>query len=293
MPRLPHRPPPRLLGAGPCLAVALGLLVGCGGSDSAVEHKAARDAGLQTTVAPAEARPSVAVRGMSARAQYAAFARAVNLQAADVPGFTKARGHPHEGRGERSLEAACGMSLPSARGLETFPSARFEAGPAAYKEHAGSEVQIAASPAAARAYVGAEQRIFSEPRLRGCLGHAFAREMTASAERLPRARLRVLHSQAEVKALTTTPAPVGAEASGGAAIGVVMTLTTSGSANESGVRLTVFITGRYFSFGRAIVTLSTWAFDTGFPQALESQLLASLGHRASVESRRYPAIRAA
>ena len=86
------------------------------------------------------------------------------------------------------------------------------------------------------------------------------------------------------------PRPAGAEASGAVAIGVRAVLRVATHEREADLPVSVVAAVRYFTRGRAVVTLSTWAIDTRFPSELESRLISLLAGRASAASGEYPAI---
>ena len=234
-----------------------------------------------------------AIHPASTKAQYAAFARAVNLRPGDVPGFTSHPRHREPGIGEGAFARHCHITLPSSRSLAKFSSSSFEAGPARYREHAGSEIEIGASPSAARAEVAAVERIFSNTRTRECVAAQFRREFTRSETPTPThrgLRVQLRNTEVQIKPVAT-PTPEGAEDSGGLAFGVRSLLEVSGHGRHAVVQFALVGVARYFIFGRAMVTFSTWATDTQFPPELESRLVSLLAGRASAARREYPAVR--
>ena len=275
----------------PALVVTLAALGGCAGSgtahpgrpgsaDAAIALAGAGQVGV-TTIHPA-----------GAKAQYAAFAHAVNLRSGDLPGFAS---HPHpreQGVSEGTIARACHLGGLDSRHLAKFSSSAFEAGPARYREHASSEVEIARSPGAARTGVTAVQRLVSNIRTRECLAVQYRREFTRSAgsTRTRRGlRMRLMSTEVQIKPLSVER-PAGAEVSGAFAVGVTAVLQVAAHGRKAEIPVSVVSAVRYFAVGRAIVRFSTWATDTQFPPELEKQVISLLASRASGAAREFPAL---
>lgn len=232
------------------------------------------------------------IRASSARAQYAAFARAVNLRPGDVPGFAGRPHHREGGDGDGAMLRVCHIAAPTSGTAAEFSSPSFAAGPARYREQANSDVEIERSAGAIHTAVATVQRAFSSSRTRDCLATQYRKEFVRSATptRSHRGfRTRLMNVEVQVKPFGAQR-PAGAEASGAVAIGVRAVFVVARHGREADFPVSLVAAARYFTRGRAMVTLSTWAFNTQFPPQLESRLISLLASRANVASGEYPAI---
>jgi hypothetical protein len=124
------------------LVLACGLLMACGkGSHTSPSaHAATGASGIRRT------------SGSSSRQRAIAFARAVNLRPADVPGFTPAARHQHDSARERRLEHQmlhCAGIAGASRGLVEQGSENFELKHAILDFSVSSEVTVEQSAAQA------------------------------------------------------------------------------------------------------------------------------------------------
>ena len=282
----------------PLTALLLGLAAvgGCGGG-SGVAHPAAQRPHVVSTEATTSVTRAIPVRAgathqASASAQYAAFARAVNLRAGDAPDFTSRPHGREQSLGEGLIARRCRTTDPTLRNLAKFSSSSFEAGPTRYREHTSSVVEIGPSPRAARAEVTAVERLFSNTGTRECLAaqyrSQFARSETPTQTHRG-IRMRVTGTEVQIKPFVPQTLE-RAEVSGGIALGVRSLLQVSAHGRRAVVPFSVVAAIRYFTRGRAIVTLITSATDTQFPLELESRLISLLASRASAAGRKYPAV---
>jgi len=203
-------------------------------------------------------------------AQTLAYARAVNIRAGDVPGFTAAseRDREHESPSEKHFERrflAC-AGLPghgSGRSTEAG-SPTFERKRGIVSASVSSSVSIAGSPLLA----STEARAFAGRRLRACLARAFDGLMRAERPRGAQV------GPVSVK-YGSPPAP--------------------GASGSFGLRLTADVTVRSipipfyfdllgFAYGRAEVTLFAIGLPAPFPATLEEELFSLLLRRAKARA---------
>lgn len=123
-----------------------------------------------------KARASTGAAGQLTRARALAFAHAVNLTAADVPGFkiSSKPGHGAETKAERRLEAqmlSC-VGIPAAHGgLAEAGSENFERQAPLSEQSVSSEVAVARTAASAKQGLGTIQSAHT----RACLSRYFNR----------------------------------------------------------------------------------------------------------------------
>jgi hypothetical protein len=210
--------------------------------------------------APKPAAPSVvAVPLKLTPARAAAFARAVNLTALDVPGSHRAPPTPSvETRQEESQQ--CGQG--EARAVGGGRSARLERGSELEAESISSSVIVLASAAAAQtdlAYAESPAGLRCYTKL---LSRKLARESTASVAigRVLVQRLKLL----------------------GSASGIRITARISGV--KSGLTLGLYVDAVAFQYGPAEVELYATSFVQPVPARTEQELLAVMRARARMST---------
>jgi hypothetical protein len=253
----------RLLAAISAL-LAGGLLAGCGGSGhstpSAPSHPGT--AAGHTSVPGAHGSD-----GTGAPAKALAFARAVNLRAADVPGLRAGSSHAHESAAEKRREREllrCVGSHPSSPG---GPAALVEASSRNYERQQGllsvgvsSEVTVARTPASAAGVLEA----LHSARLRGCLSRYFSLLLHGHS-----------FSGAKVGAVSIkqgAPPAHGMTGSFGLRISAPIILHA--------IPIPFYIDILGFVDGRAQVSLFTYGLPRPFPAAAEEHLFSLLLTRA-------------
>jgi len=198
------------------------------------------------------------------RAQAVAFARAVNLTAADVPGFTPSSRHEGETEPERRLQRSlrrCAGPVHFGGGLAQEQSASFELKRDVLDLGVNSEVAVARTSALA----ASELRAIREARVKDC----FSRYLDTL---LKGRRFRGARPGPVSIASGTPPAP-GARGSFG------WRITATFSAGRVTVPLYVDILG--FVLGPARVSLVSSGALRPFPAALQQRLYTLLLARAS------------
>jgi len=243
------------------LVLSSALLAACGkgGSASTASHS------------PAVAGPphGATTRGSPTRAQALAFAHAVNLTAADVPGFTPSPKQHHESpseqRLERELRACTGSGAGGSRGAVA------EAGSPDFELHRGildltvsSEVSVAQSAAQAAATLSA----IHSARVRACVSQYLGRLLKSQR-----------YAGATVTGVSiasgTPPAP---GTSGGFGWRVTATLAVRG------LHVSFYLDILGFVYGPAQVTLSSSGALRPFPSSAQEQLFSRLLLRAREHS---------
>jgi len=226
-------------------------------------------AACSTSSHPAHSGGSPAVASSAAkgapltRARALAGARAVNLTAADLPGFTgssrKDTNTTREKGYERELLLCLGPQASGAQ-LAEASSKQFELSHGILQLGASSEVSVAASPAIASAKLAAVR----SPRVRGCFARYF--------ERLLKSQRYAGAAIGPVSLASGTPPAAGT--TGGFAWRVTATL------DVRGVKVSFYLDILGFVYGPATVTLfSTGALEP-FPAAAQQRLFGLLLSRA-------------
>jgi len=234
------------------LAAAVGLslacaLAGCGGAGHA-------------------ARKGVAAAGSPStptRAQAAAFAGAVNLKPADVPGFAPSPNPHRESSRERSLQQElqrCAGPLPSGGGVLEAASPAYKLKRAVVDLSVSSEVAVARTDAVAARALSA----LNAPRVRRCFSHYL--DVLLAGERFRGAVPQ------PVSILTGTPPAPGASASFGWRV--------TASFNLKGVTVSLYSDILGFVLGPARVTLVSSGALRPFPATIQQRLYSLLLSRA-------------
>ncbi len=241
---------------------ASGALAACGTSG----HPAAATTAYPAAAKTLGAASSVTGSGSSlTKAQAQAFARAVNLTAADVPGFRVSAKHEHEHEtgAEKRLEhelTRCAGGLGSKKGIEEASSKEFQRESNALQWTVQSEVSVARSSSLA----AKELAVIRSGRTRACLAHYI--DLLFKGKRYRGATVSpVSISQG------TPPAP-GATGSVGWRITATISL--------QGIRLRFYLDILGFVDGPAEVTLLTSGIPEPFPAATEQRLFGLLLERA-------------
>ncbi len=205
---------------------------------------------------PAPAAVAIPLKLTPARA--AAFARAVNLTALDVPGSHRAPPTPSLENGQE--ESQCGQG--EAQAVGGGRSERLERGSALEAESISSTVIVLASAAAAQsdlAYAESPAGLRCYTKL---LSRKLARESTADVaiDRVVVQRLKLL----------------------GSASGVRITARISGV--KSGLSLGLYVDAVAFQYGPAEVELYATSFVQPVPARTEQELLAVMRARARMST---------
>lgn len=258
-----------------------GLLASCGNGSS---HRAVETATHTANTTGAHASPQTGTPSGTIRpptkAQAIAFARAVNLTAADVPGFKATPRHerehetPTEKRLERELTHCTGESLSAPANLVEESSKDFKLEHEILHFGVSSEVSVAQTPALA----ARELKAIRGGHVRECLSHYLdllfkyqvLKEQASPANIDPNSiSLSISHG--------TPPAP-GATGSFG------WRITATVAVHD--IKLPVYIDILGFVDGPAEVSLSSSGILRPFPAATQEHLYLLLLKRAEAQSLR-------
>jgi hypothetical protein len=239
------------------LALNGGLLTACAGAGQTAHTT--RSPGAGTTAASTDAALS--------REQAVAYAQAVNLTSADVPGFTGSAQRPQRSAREARLEHAmlsCAGSVGSESALAEVGSKDFELKRGILNLSVSSEVTVAHTAAAALRTLAS----IRDAHIREC----FSRFLDAliKGENLDGATVGPVSIQSG-----TPPAP-------GTAGGFGWRVTVPLTVHQLGVSFYLDILG--FVYGPAEVTLSSTGLVQPFPAAIEQQLFKLLLARAKAHA---------
>lgn len=262
------------------LIATAGLLAACGSSS----HSTAATVGHTTAGArtpPATGTTTGVVRPPT-KAQAIAFARAVNLTAADVPGFratsTHEHEHEHETAAEKRLEhellRCTGGVLNSRNGLAEVSSKDFKL------EHDGLGFSVSSQVAVAQtsALAAKELAAIHGVHVRGCLPHYL--NLLLKDQLLKEFKEQKLPQTAvgptSISILQGTPPAPGAAGSFGWRITATITVRN--------IRLPIYIYILGFVYGPAEVSLVSYGTLKPFPAAGQEHLYWLLLKRAKAHS---------
>ena len=253
-------PPMRRMIVILALPAAGGLLVACGSGSLVPTTTVVRAVAGRSAHAAAVAETSAAASRLFTKAQAIAFAHAVNLTAADVPGFKVSSEHEHETAAEKRLEhemLRCVGALGSnSHGIVEMSSEEFERETNTGDESVQSEVSVARTPTlATRELAG-----IRGSHVRVCLSH-YLNLLFKSHKYHGAAVSPVSISQG------TPPAP---GATGSFAWRITTTITLHS------VTIPVYIDILGFVDGPAEVSLFTAGVSRPFPAATEERLFSLL-----------------
>lgn len=248
----------RRLGAGAAVAASVVLMAGCGsgGTQSSEPASAAIHA---TDVANSSAPWRASAPITKARAL--AFARAVNLTAADVP-EAKASNRRESSDHERT---PCGLAGPQHE-LVSVPSAKLTRGTELEVEEIASAVDVVNS----ERFAAGDIAVLRSDKGRGCLEHELIRRYLDHA-------VGKRADDARIGRIQLSPLPVDAPGTTGSA-GVRITETVTYSYSETSVP--VYIDFLVFTLGPAEVTVTAVSPVQPEPEATDQQLLQLLLKRA-------------
>jgi len=241
------------------LVLSCALLAACGkgGSASTASH---------STAAATTATTGATTRGSPTRAQALAFAHAVNLTAADVPGFAPSPKQHHESASERRLE----QELRACTGSGAAGGSRgavAEAGSPDFELHRGildltvsSEVSVAQSPAQAAATLAA----IRSAHVRACVSH-YLTQLLKSQQ----------YAGASVTGVSIASGiPPAPGTTGGFGWRVTARLAVRG------LHVSFYLDILGFVYGPAQVTLSSSGAIRPFPASAQEELFSALLARA-------------
>jgi len=243
-----------------------GPLAGCGKGGPVTVTAPAHSAPTATAPAthPGGAPATPQTGGTLTKAQAQAFARAVNLKAADVPGFHVSSEHQHEPEtsAEKRLKPElrrCFGSVAETKALVESNSGKFERSAGLASQSVDSEVTVGSAALTAK-----ELGAIRGGHLPACLAHYF--ELLLKSQNLHGA------SAGPVSSKEGSPPARGMTGSFGLRFTATITLR--------GVRVPFYVDILGFADGPAEVTLSTFGLPQPFPATPEEQLFSLLLERA-------------
>jgi len=251
------------------LLAAGALLAACGSSSHAPTTTVVPAAATTRANAATAARTSASSRSFT-KAQAIAFAHAVNLTAADVPGFKVHSEHEHETAAEKRLEhemLRCVRALGShygilegSHGLVEIGSKEFGREANTGEESVQSEVTVVRTPALAAKELAAMR----SPQVRVCLSHY----------------LDLLFKSHKYHGATVSPVSIsqGTPPAPGATGSFAWRITTTIALHSVTIPIYIDIFG--FVEGPAEVSLFTAGVPQPFPAAIEERLFSLLLTRA-------------
>jgi hypothetical protein len=235
-----------------------GPLAGCGGhATTTTAHSGA----TKTTHAPGAAHAG----GTPTKAQAQAFARAVNLQAADVPGFnvSSEHEHEHETAAEKRLKPElrrCFGSAVETKGVVEAGSKKLERSAGIASESVSSEVTVAQTAALSAKELAA----IHSGRLPACLAHYFEQLL----------KTQDLHGAGVGPVSTKQGSPPAPGMTGSFGLRFTATITLHG------IRVPFYVDILGFVDGPAEVSLDTFGIPRPFPGTVEERLFSLLVERA-------------
>jgi hypothetical protein len=260
-------PVTRRLAAISVLLATGAMLAGCGKSGVVTVTSATTITTAKPQHAPAPA-PREPPSSGAARAKAQAFARAVNLRAADVPGFvTSHEGEHHESQAQRHVT----QELHECAGRQALAQGVFEAGSGEFARKASiarqgvsSQVAVAGSASAATEALAS----LRSPRVRTCLSRYFSKLLT-----------HIGSQGANVGAVTTKYGTPPAPGTGGS-----FGLRVTAIIGFRGIHLPFYIDYLSFVDGAGEISLLSLGTPVPFPANIEERLFSLLVARAKAHS---------
>jgi len=251
----------RLLGAGAAVAASAVLVAGCGSSGTQSSRPTTDPGGAPhaTDVASSSARSPASAPITKARAL--AFARAVNLTAADVP-EAKAS-HRHESQDDEHPPCGLAGSQQELAGVGSPTLTR------------GSELELEEIKSSADVVSSERFAVGDVAVLRSTAGRACLERFLSKRYLLHAVGKRAF--DAHIGQIQLSPLPVQAPGTSGSA-GLRITMTISSSESETSVP--VYIDFFVFTLGPAEVTVSAASAIQPEPEATDRQLVSLLLARA-------------
>jgi hypothetical protein len=248
------------------LLVAGALLGACGRSNPTAVSTVTVHASTSRSHTGTQQKPSPTAPGggSSAKTQALAFARAVNLTSADVPGFKSSTEHHSETgtekRRERELQSCTGTGLEAGESIaqESSPDFKLERG--ILDLSVNSEVSVARTPALA----AKELATVRSSHFRACL--------TQYLDQLFKEQDRPGTTVGPISIVQGTPPAPGAAGSFGWRITATIT--------ARGVKLPFYQDMLGFVYGSAEISLVSSGALRPFPATVEQQLFSLLLERA-------------
>ncbi|HKH79238.1 MAG TPA: hypothetical protein VJ996_04405 [Solirubrobacteraceae bacterium] len=250
--------------------LATGALLGACGSSV---HSTATTAVHRGAPTGAHAGAPAGASRPPTRAQALAFARAVNLTAADVPGLkaSKAQAHQHETAAEKELERelmhCTGASSNSGKGLAEVSSQDFKFEHGIIDLSVNSEVSVSGN-SQTPALIAKELGAIRGNHIRACLSHYL--NLLFKGQKYQGATV------SPVSILQGTPPAPGASGSFGWRITVTITV--------HGIRIPFYLDILGFGYGRAEVSLLSSGVLHPFPAAIQQRLFMLLLTRAKTHT---------
>jgi hypothetical protein len=244
-----------------------GLLVARASSSDEPTTAVVRAAVMTSASGATATESSTAAGRLTTKAQAVAFAHAVNLTAADVPGFKISLSHAHETAAEKRLEhemLRCVGALGSNHGIVEMSSGEYERETSAVDESVQSEVSVARTPALAARELAAIRGAASH--VRACLSHY----------------LNLLFKSRRYDGATVSPVSItqGTPPAPGATGSFAWRIATTITLRRVAVPVHINILG--FVDGPAEVSLFTAGVPQPFPPATEERLFSLLLARAKL-----------
>jgi hypothetical protein len=248
----------RLLSAGAIVAASAVLAAGCG-SSATQSGRSSSEPGHATDVAnnSAPLRPGAPVT----KARALAFARAVNLTAADVPEAKASRRHQSQGEEHQPCGLAGRQQELAGVGSPTLTRG---------SELELEEIKSSADVVSSERFAVRDIAVVRSTAGRACLERSLSRRYVRHA-----VGKRAL--DAHIAKIQLSPLPVEAPGTSGSA-GLRITMTVSSSESETSVP--VYIDFFAFTLGPAEVTVSAASAVQPEPEATDRQLVSLLLARA-------------
>ncbi len=241
---------------------------------------------------------NAAGRTLSPRAQYAAFARAVNLKAQDAPaGFLPQPHENHTETGNAALEPGAGYQHCAPFAAEGKPAFQQKSPQLRYQQRLrfvsfGSQVEVRRSMAAMAASFARGVRAIRDPATVGCLKRDFdALGARAGVTRMAGHPVRITVGNLKLVPMHLPRPAAGLSRSEGFSMSIAV-LYTFYDVRGHTIRFpgSLYFDALTFGVGRAQVTLSTTGFGSMFPPPLEEGMFKLLQSRALAARAAFPAI---
>jgi hypothetical protein len=280
------------------LTAAAAMLAACGSSTTSPSHSA-------STPPPVTARPiavaaptsTAASHRQRPRAQFASFAKAVNLRLADVPGFSVTPRKTQKGRAHNAaLEGnapyrRCFQVATEVKPLVKATSRRFKTGSDLHLQQVSSSVEVEPSLAIARRELAEAKKALHSNSARKCFAREFDAQGTqARPIHVGAGTVRVLVGNLRLAPFSISAATHGTGGGFGFSLSARVTYIARVRGHQFTHRTSIEFDTLGFLVGRAGIKLDTLTLGSSFPPQLEASLLSRLVSRAVAAGQANPAI---
>lgn len=282
---------------GISLAVTLALGAGCGSSGTPTKGAAPAQRAVAATPIADTTAAGPSARRAGVRAQFVAFARAVNLRPGDVPGFAaKPKKPEHFKLHNKAFEG--GAQYRRCLNTSKFPKAVLKEASDAFKAGRGlkiklihSQVEVAPTVAIAQHELSATRSVLGDRTVRDCLSRVFDRLGTESEPiQTGKVSVRIVVGELSLAPLQVSSASGGTDGGFGLSMRMAITYVASFRGRTLAFPTSLNLEVLAFLVGRGEVTLAAETLGEPISAEVVARLYSLLVSRAVAARHAYPAL---